>query len=146
MGTFARGTVVAWARFDLATAKVVDCHSFLVKRSRGEHGGSSIAVKKYVPLLVKYKTALILSGHDHIYQRGKKDGLSYILSGGGGAPLYDIRCQNPKKKCPVKDGMLAVAKEHHYVMLTVYPDFIEACAKRPDSTLLEPCATITVPP
>ena len=33
---------VAWARFDLATAKVVDCHSFLVKRSRGEHGGVDV--------------------------------------------------------------------------------------------------------
>ncbi len=139
-----------WLKLDLAAAKkrgtkVIIAATHEGPYSRGEHGGNSRAQKKFVPLLVKYGAALILSGHDHIYQRGKKDGLAYILSGGGGAPLYDVRCTNPDKKCPVKDGMQAVAKEHHYVLLTAYEKYIEACAKRPDGTALEPCVKIDVP-
>lgn len=139
-----------WLALDLKAARkrgakaiIAACHDGPF--SRGEHGGNKLAAKKFVPLLVKHDAALLVSGHDHIYQRGKKDGLAYILSGGGGAPLYDVSCTNPKQKCKIKDGMLFVAKEHHYVMLTVYDDFIEACAKRPDGSALEACAKITVP-
>ena len=31
-----------------------------------------------------------LSGHDHNYQHYLKNGVHYIVSGGGGAPLYDV--------------------------------------------------------
>jgi len=31
-----------------------------------------------------------LFGHDHNYQHYLKDGIHYITSGGGGAPLYDV--------------------------------------------------------
>jgi len=29
-------------------------------------------------------------GHDHNYQHYLKNGIHYIVSGGGGAPLYDV--------------------------------------------------------
>jgi hypothetical protein len=32
---------------------------------------------------------LIFGGHDHLYYRTKRDGIVYVVTGGGGAPLYD---------------------------------------------------------
>ncbi len=42
-----------------------------------------------VPLLAKYNTSLVVSGHDHVYDRSEYAGTTYVISGGAGAPLYD---------------------------------------------------------
>jgi len=42
------------------------------------------------PMLKKYRVSAGLFGHDHNYQHYLKDGIHYITSGGGGAPLYDV--------------------------------------------------------
>ena len=110
--------------------------------ARGTHGGNRVAVRDYVPILTRHGVTLLFSGHDHIYQRGHMDDLDYIVTGGGGAPLYRISCGVPgRPKCKTDDGMLHVAKEHHYVILTVYPTHAEACPKFLDGTPLEPCVT-----
>ena len=31
----------------------------------------------------------MVCGHDHLYYRTKRDGITYLITGGGGAPLYD---------------------------------------------------------
>ena len=135
----------AWLEADLAAAKQAGARAIFAfthdgPYARGIHGGSQVAVKDYVPLLAKAGVTLLFSGHDHIYQRGRHDGLDYIVTGGGGAPLYAISCGVPgRPRCKLKDGMLHAAREHHYLMLTVYPGFVEACAKRPDGSPLEPC-------
>ena len=43
-----------------------------------------------VPMFEKYKVSAALFGHDHTYQHYLKDGIHYVISGGGGAPLYDV--------------------------------------------------------
>jgi len=43
-----------------------------------------------VPMLEKYHVSAGLFGHDHNYQHYLKNGIHYIGSGGGGAPLYDV--------------------------------------------------------
>ncbi len=115
--------------------------------SRGTHGGNARAAADYVPVLVRHRAALILSGHDHLYQRGRQGGLDYVVSGGGGAPLYAITCGvRGKRACKVDDGMLAVIREHHYVILTVYPDALEICPRRADGTALEACTRTRLAP
>jgi len=47
-------------------------------------------VKALVPLFEKYRVTAVFSGHDHNYQRHFKDGVHYIVTGGGGAPLYVV--------------------------------------------------------
>jgi hypothetical protein len=37
---------------------------------------------------------MVFNGHDHIYERSLRNGIWYIVTGGGGAPLYDVN-QNP---------------------------------------------------
>jgi len=39
-------------------------------------------------LFVKYGVSAVFSGHEHLYGRIEKDGITYIITGGGGAPLH----------------------------------------------------------
>jgi acid phosphatase type 7 len=43
-----------------------------------------------VPMFEEYHVSAALFGHDHNYQHYLKNGIHYIISGGGGAPLYDV--------------------------------------------------------
>jgi 3',5'-cyclic AMP phosphodiesterase CpdA len=114
--------------------------------SRGTHGGNRTAARDYVPILTRHRVTLLFSGHDHIYQRGRMSDLDYIVTGGGGAPLYRLTCGVPgRPACKTDDGMLHAAREHHYVMVTVYPSHLEACARFLDRTPLEPCVTYKLP-
>jgi 3',5'-cyclic AMP phosphodiesterase CpdA len=114
--------------------------------SRGSHGGNKIAAQSYAPLLARHGVAVLFSGHDHIYQRGEVRGLRYVVSGGGGAPLYPISCGvSGRPACRVDDGMIKATSEHHYVALTVHRDHALMCARRPDRSPLEPCVRIPRP-
>jgi 3',5'-cyclic AMP phosphodiesterase CpdA len=48
-----------------------------------------------VPLFEKHQVAAGFFGHDHNYQRHEKNGIQYIITGGGGAPLYDVGKPDP---------------------------------------------------
>lgn len=111
--------------------------------SRGIHQGNPTALEHYVPVLRRHDVTMMFTGHDHLYQRGDIDGFRYIVSGGGGAPLYSVRCGNKgQPRCRTRDGMRHVTSEHHYIMVTVYRTHIEICPKRADGSLLEPCLSL----
>jgi hypothetical protein len=137
-----------WLEQDLAAARARNVRAILAVThsgpySRGIHRGSPLARQRYLPILVRHKVNVLFSGHDHQYQRGRINGLDYVVSGGGGASLYPVACGVPgKPRCKVEDGMRKVAKEHHYVMLTITPTAIELCARRPDRSPLEPCVRL----
>jgi 3',5'-cyclic AMP phosphodiesterase CpdA len=44
--------------------------------------------KKIVPLFEKYAVDIVFSGHDHIYERQRVRDVTYVVTGGGGAPLH----------------------------------------------------------
>ena len=46
-----------------------------------------------------------------------------------------------RPKCQVDDGMQMVAREHHYVVLTIGRG-LEMCPRKPDGTLLERCTKL----
>jgi acid phosphatase len=62
--------------------------------SCGFHSGNRTVVAGWVPLFERYGVALVLSGHEHSYQRFARRGVAYVVHGGGGAPLY------PPLPCP----------------------------------------------
>ncbi len=136
---------LAWLRQDLEAARKRGVRAIFAAvhagpYSRGLHQGHSYAATHYVPVLSENRVTLLFSGHDHLYQRGKAGGLDYIVSGGGGAPLYSVRCgKRGKPKCKMKDGMKHVAKAHHYILVTVYPRHVSVCPKRIDRSPLEAC-------
>ena len=97
-----------------------------------------------MPILARHKVDLLVSGHDHLYQRGEVGGIRYVVSGGGGASLYPIRCGvTGRPKCVIEDGMQAIAREHHYGVVTIGRD-LEFCARRPDGSLLEKCVHLAL--
>ena len=53
--------------------------------SSGEHGGDLGFRQLFEPLLQKHNVPLVLSGHDHNYERFlPQQGITYIVTGGGG--------------------------------------------------------------
>ncbi len=54
--------------------------------------------KNIMPLLEEYDVSMVFTGHDHLYERSTKEGTTYVVTGGGGAPLYNAEVnpvQNP---------------------------------------------------
>jgi hypothetical protein len=141
----------AWLDADLAAARARRVRAIVAFThdgpfSRGYHGGNAVARARYAPILAKHRADLLLAGHDHLYQRGEQGGVRYAVTGGGGASLYNIRCGVAgRPRCSVDDGMLAIAREHHYVVLTIARD-LELCARRADGTLLEKCVRYPLAP
>lgn len=135
----------AWLDADLAAARKRDVRAILAfthdgPYSRGYHRGNLDARTRYVPILTRHRVDMLFSGHDHLYQRGSQDGLDYVVTGGGGASLYAPSCGvKGKRECPVADGMRALFREHHYLVLTINASSLELCARKPDGRLLEKC-------
>ncbi|MFW9915719.1 MAG: metallophosphoesterase family protein [Candidatus Thorarchaeota archaeon] len=44
---------------------------------------------------MEYGVDLVFSGHDHFYYRTLHDGIYYVTTGGGGAPIYEIDTAAP---------------------------------------------------
>ena len=65
-----------------------------------------------VPMFEKYHVSAAFFGHDHNYQHYLKNGVHYLVTGGGGAPLYDV--DKPAKGITVK-----VVKTENFVTVKV---------------------------
>jgi acid phosphatase type 7 len=133
-----------WLDADLAAARRKGVRAIVALThdgpySRGIHRGNQLARERYVPILAKHHVDLLIAGHDHLYQRGEAGGIRYIVSGGGGAGLYQPTCGvGGKPKC-LDDGMQKLASEHHYLVLTIDKESLEMCPRRTDGKLLEKC-------
>ena len=58
----------------------------------GIYYGDRFVQRHWVPLFERYDVQLVLSGHDHNYQRfAPRNGVTYVVHGGGGAKLYRLR-------------------------------------------------------
>jgi predicted phosphodiesterase len=77
----------------------------------GRKPGDKQVQEHLVPLLEKYGVDLVLLGHDHVYGRSRKvQGVTYVISGGGGSPLYNTST----------DGIMVVCeKRYNYVRFQV---------------------------
>lgn len=146
-----------WLREDLARARRHHARAIFAFCHEGPwshalHAGESIMVHDYAPLLAAAHVDVLFSGHDHIYERGvgvtPAGKLDYVVTGGGGAPLYNPTCQaaggpppvgvpGPLPPCP--PSVLILTNTYHYVMVEVGPEAVTLCPKHPDGTAVEPC-------
>jgi hypothetical protein len=83
-------------------------------------------------LLRSYKVDLILSGHDHIYERGDANGLRYIVSGGGGAPIY--------REYRGARTTLKFEPVYHFLKFAVNGAAMNMSAIRHDGSVIETCS------
>lgn len=139
MHDWSSGEERAWLERELAKA---DVEPGLVWRmavihhspwSSGPHGSNAKLVAAHVPeLLSAHKVDILFSGHDHIYERGEGGGsLKYVISGGGGAPLYRITKPMPETR--------KAEAAYHFVEVTATPTEVRTVAHRLDGSILEKC-------
>ncbi len=99
-------------------------------RSSGPHGDNEDLRNNGVErLLRRHRVDLVISGHDHAYERGEDDGLRFLVSGGGGAPTYPRRA--------VRSSTLSFASAYHYVRVDVEREQVKFTALRPDATVID---------
>ena len=55
---------------------------------KNEKDWGSIVYLKWNALFVRYGVDLVVSGHSHVYQRGRRSGVTYVIAGGGGGMTY----------------------------------------------------------
>jgi Calcineurin-like phosphoesterase len=96
--------------------------------SCGNYGSRDSIVERWVPLFERYGVSLVLSGHDHNYQRfGIQRGVRYVVHGGGGRGLYDLR------SCPpTYPRRVAAREEHGFLYLVVRGNRLTGWAVTPE--------------
>jgi 3',5'-cyclic AMP phosphodiesterase CpdA len=68
-------------------------HPLYTVPGKGVHSGVSLDLypkdrDRLEALFLKSKVDAVFCGHEHFYQRKTVDGITHIITGGGGAPLY----------------------------------------------------------
>ncbi|MCK6545967.1 metallophosphoesterase [Myxococcota bacterium] len=102
-------------------------------RSSGPHGPHASAAD-VIALLERHHVTMSIAGHDHTYERIERGGPTYVVSGGGGAPLYARSRYAP--------GSAAFSSTYNWVQLDVAPEGIALEARSLEGVLLDR-ATIT---
>lgn len=73
--------------------------------------------ESWVPLFVAHEVTLVLNGHSHAYERAVVDGVNYVVSGGGGAPIYP--CVRDETLVQVCESM------YHFLLIEVSGSKVE---------------------
>jgi hypothetical protein len=86
-------TQAAWLDRDLAASKqpwkIVYMHR--PPYSSGAHGSDTSLRAKLAPVLQKHRVQLVLTGHDHHYERmTPQNGVAYVVTGGGGIGTREV--------------------------------------------------------
>jgi predicted phosphodiesterase len=68
-------------------------HPLFTEPRKGRHAGDCMDAyrdsrDKLEALFVKTKVDAVYAGHEHFYQRKTVDGITHVITGGGGAPMY----------------------------------------------------------
>ena len=93
---------LAWLGDDLAAASsnpdidhiFVSLHMGPYSSKDGRTGSGQM--RHILPMLADHGVEMIISGHDHYYERGfSENGVGYMISAGGGAGLYEVTDPGP---------------------------------------------------
>jgi hypothetical protein len=140
-----RAEQVSWLEADLAAStapwKVVYFHRSPFSAG-GEHGSDLTVRSTFAPIFERYGVQLVISAHEHVYERSKpwRTGTSggfvtYIVSGGGGGPLYTAG---------TAAWTAASGSFHHYLKATagactLTVDAVTATGSKADTVTLNRC-------
>ncbi len=97
----------------------------------GGHHGETATVRNLQVLHETFRGMNVLavfSGHDHNYQRIVRDGITYVVTGGGGSPLYNVR---------EIEGTIVALKRYHFVILELNKSLKAKIISRYDELLDE---------
>jgi len=115
-----------WLENDLAHTnqawKVVFFH--IPPYSSGAHGSDLQVRAALEPLFISHTVDLVFNGHDHNYERSVTGTVTYIVTGGGGAPLYSQSYTNP--------ASVYFTSTYHSVLVSVTGSLLVVSAVRAD--------------
>lgn len=100
--------------------------------SCGLHGRTPEVIQHWYPALNSGQVSLVLTGHDHEYQRFlTAEGTTFIVTGGGGRELYPLipGCNAPE--------MRVGAVKHHFTGMEVYSDRMNVTAVAVDGSVID---------
>jgi len=96
--------------------------------SSGSHGSSYLIRLLWSPIFNIFNVDIIFNGHDHIYERGIVNNIYYIVTGGGGAPLY---------KTGEKWWTIHSEKSFHYCLINADQNELFFQSKRTDGSVID---------
>ncbi len=96
----------------------------------GMHTNDGVPMRsKWGSYFEQAQVPLVLSGHDHNYERLIVNDVTYVVSGGGSSTLYSLRELLPNSK--------TFARRTHFVLLELYSDHIELTSVALDGEILD---------
>nr|MDA3863926.1 metallophosphoesterase [Deltaproteobacteria bacterium] len=133
---FVGGSQSAWLKSQLQQT-VMDkdiLHIFVIVHispfTSGPHGPNEELLESgLVEVMHKYGVDMLFAGHDHLYERGRVRNLNYVVTAGGGAPIYYVK--EPKPYSLVTEPTL------HYTKMIVKGNILEFSAHRTDGSLID---------
>jgi hypothetical protein len=85
---------VRWIEEDLSAHQKADYRFVMAHHppftAVASRQGNNPHMTALTPMFEKYHVSAAFFGHDHNYQHYLKNGIHYVVTGGGGAPLYDV--------------------------------------------------------
>ena len=125
---------LAWIEADLSSPEALNA-DFRVAifhyppYSYGGHGSNLNVRSLWNPLLEQFGVELVFNGHNHFYQRVlPENGITYVITGGGGANLYD-----PGES----DNVVISVKQHHFVRVEYEPGTLHCTTINIDGTIID---------
>ncbi|MEW6439562.1 MAG: metallophosphoesterase [bacterium] len=126
---------MAWLAQDLAEHvgadfTVVTQHIPVFFSSTSGSNGMAYLQEKLLPVFEDNGVDVVFSGDVHGYQHHLHNGIHYVISAGGGGPLYD-------SGLPIPGMTLALAKAHHYLHCQVRDRSLEIAACDAEGNLFD---------
>jgi 3',5'-cyclic AMP phosphodiesterase CpdA len=96
----------------------------------GLHRNDGAAVRSdWIPLFEAANVRLALSGHDHNYERIVRNGVTYVVSGGGSPVLY--------RETERVEGSQKFSRRMHFLLVEVFVEHLSLTAIDIDGTVLD---------
>ncbi len=125
-----------WLRKDLAehqkdTWRIVFFHHTLYTcvTKKGRREAAELLRARLEPIFLASKVQVVFNGHDHDYQHHLAKGIHYVVTGGGGAPLYEVKADTP--------FALKAKTAYHYCEAEVKGDVLKLLAREPNGSVIE---------
>ncbi len=98
------------------------------------HGSNTTVRAQLCPVIEANGVQMVFNGHDHDYERSYVNGVTYIVTGGGGAPLYSAGTSSWTQFS---------ASEYHAYKVSITGNNSTLEAIKPDGTVIDSFSTST---
>ncbi|MHA1200273.1 MAG: fibronectin type III domain-containing protein [Candidatus Heimdallarchaeaceae archaeon] len=126
-----------WLRADLeanqdALWTIVMMHTPAFSSFHRYHSGLYELINEtFVPIFEEYNVSLVLTGHEHAYERLLCNDVNYIIAGGAGSSLYEIY---PGNQLNIS---IYAESTYNFLFLDISEDKLHVRAFRPDYSFID---------